>query len=141
MLNLFLSKHGLLHHSSCVDSSQQNGILERKNRHLLEVGCSLLFTVDVPKKFWGDVILTTCFLINRQPYKILQFQTSISVLNKCFPQSRIFSELDFCVFGWTSFVHNLSPSWSKLDLRSFRCVFLGYSFTQKGYRCYRPTLK
>ena len=85
VLNLFLSKHGLLHHSSCVDSPQQNGNSKRKNRHLLKVALSLLFIVDVPKIFWGDAILTACFLINRQPYKILQFQTPISVLNKCFP--------------------------------------------------------
>ena len=71
MLDLFLSKHAHLHHSSCVDSPQQNGISEHKNRHLLEVARSLLFTVDVPKKFWGDAILTTYFLINRQPSKIL----------------------------------------------------------------------
>ena len=141
MLNLFLSKHDLLHHSSCVDSPQQNGISKRKNQHLLEVAHSLLFTVDVPKKFWGDVILTACFLINCQPSKILQFQTPIFVLNKCFPQSRIFSELDLHVFGCTAFVHNLNPSRRKLDPRSFRCVFLGYSSTQKGYRCYYPILK
>ena len=52
-----------------------------------------------------------------------------------------FSELDLRVFGCIAFVHNLSPSESKLGPRSFRCVFLGYSSTQKGYRCYCLILK
>ena len=51
VLNNFISKKGLLHHNSCIESPQQNGISERKNRHLLEVALSLLFTANVPKKF------------------------------------------------------------------------------------------
>ena len=34
----------------------------------------------------------------------------------------------------------LGPEGHKLDPRSIKCVFLGYSRTQKGYQCYSPTL-
>ena len=37
VLGDFLINHGIIHQSSCVDTPQQNGIAERKNRHLLEV--------------------------------------------------------------------------------------------------------
>ena len=37
VLNQFLSNHGLLYYSSCVDSPKQNGVSERKNNHILEV--------------------------------------------------------------------------------------------------------
>ena len=141
VLNQFLSTNGLLHHSSCVDSPQQNGISERKNRHLLEVARSLLFTANVPKRFWGDAILTACFLINRQPSKVLNFNTPLSCLRQSYPKSRSFSELELRVFGCKAFVHNFSPSKSKLDPRSLECVFLGYSSTQKGYCCYCPSTK
>ena len=44
ILGSYLQSHGIVHQSSCVDTPQQNGVAERKNRHLLEVACSLLFT-------------------------------------------------------------------------------------------------
>ncbi|GKA40567.1 polyprotein [Tanacetum coccineum] len=47
------SEHGILH-----ESSAQNGVAERKNRHLLEVARALLFQMTVPKPFWADVVST-----------------------------------------------------------------------------------
>ncbi|KAF3782651.1 Retrovirus-related Pol polyprotein from transposon TNT 1-94 [Nymphaea thermarum] len=43
------------------------------------------------------------------------------------------------VFGCVCFVHDHSPSLKKLDPRSIKAVFLGYSPTQKGYKCVDPT--
>ena len=42
------------------------------------------------------------------------------------------------VFGCVAFVHVLDPGHDKLSPRSPKCIFLGYSRTQKGYRCYSP---
>ena len=39
----FFQKLGILHHTSCVDSPQQNGPVERKHRHLLEISRALRF--------------------------------------------------------------------------------------------------
>ena len=44
------------------------------------------------------------------------------------------------VFGCTCFVHNLTPGQDKLTAKSLKCVFLGYSRLQKGYRCFSPDL-
>ncbi|RVW24010.1 Retrovirus-related Pol polyprotein from transposon RE2 [Vitis vinifera] len=63
----FLAQEGIVHLSSCVDTPQQNGIAERKNRHLLEVARSLMFSMNVPKLFWGQAVLTAAYLINRMP--------------------------------------------------------------------------
>ena len=40
------------------------------------------------------------------------------------------------VFGCIYFVHILSPRWDKLYTKAMKCVFLGYSRIQRGYRCY-----
>ena len=114
----------MLHQSFCVNTPQQNGVSERKNCHLLEISRSLLFALNVPKRFWGDDLLIACFLINRMPSKVLQFQTSLQTLQKYFPEKRIFSKLDLRIFGCIAFVHLHDPSLSKLDARSCKCIFL-----------------
>lgn len=134
----FLLQNGLIHQSSCVNTPQQNGISEQKNRHLLEAARSLLFTSNVPKSFWGDAILTVCYLINRIPSRVLKYQTPLESLQQLFPDSRSFSELDLKIFGCYAFVHVHDPHSGKFDPRSIKCVLLGYSSTQKGYRCYSP---
>ena len=67
----FMLQHGILHQTSCVDAPAQNGVAERKNRHLLETARALLFQMHMPKHFWADAVSTTCFLINRMPSSVL----------------------------------------------------------------------
>lgn len=77
----FLSTNGIIHQKSCVDTPQQNGVAEKKNRHLLEVVRSLLFSMKVRKILW-DAILIATYLINRMPSKVLNFKIPIVV--SCF---------------------------------------------------------
>lgn len=77
---LYMSRHGMLQESSCVDTPPQNGVAERKNRHLLEVARALTFQMKVSKVFWADAVSTACFLINRMPSSVLQGEISFSVM-------------------------------------------------------------
>lgn len=51
-----LLEHGIVHQSSCVGTPQQNGIAERKKRHILEFACALLFTTNIKKKPFGGML-------------------------------------------------------------------------------------
>ena len=62
--------------------------------------------------------------------RALKFQTPLSVLKSFFPNARIFSKLDLRVFGCSIYVHLHDVNRSKLDPRSCKCVFLGYSTLQ-----------
>ena len=80
ILGDYLVKEGIVHQSSCVNTPQQNGIAERKNRHILDVARSLMFSTNVPKCFWGKAVLTAAYLINRMPSSVLNFTLSSSVI-------------------------------------------------------------
>ena len=54
---------------------------------------------------------------------------------------KIISSTPVKVFGCTTFVHIYKSQRSKLDPTATKCIFLGYSPNQKGYKCYSPTTK
>ena len=140
-LGQFFSDQGIVHKSSCIDTPQQNGIAERKNRHILEVARALMFTTNVPIYLWGEAVLTAIHLINRMPSRVLNFQSPVSILTKSYPLSKLLSHLDRKVFGCTVFVHVPNHSRGKFDPREIKCVFVGYSATQKGFKCFDPSTK
>nr|XP_009802348.1 PREDICTED: uncharacterized protein LOC104247899 [Nicotiana sylvestris] len=133
----FMSCHGIIHQTSCPYTPQQNGVAKRKNRHLIETARTLLIESRVPLHFWGDAVPTACYLINRMPASPIKDHIPRSIL---FPQSALYP-LPPRIFGSTCFVHNLAPWKDKLAPRALKCVFLGYSRVQKGYRCYSPDLR
>ncbi|KAK2992477.1 hypothetical protein RJ640_011616 [Escallonia rubra] len=81
-------------------------------------------------------ISTACFLINRMPSTVLNGDVPYSVL---FPTKPLFP-VEPRIFGSTCFVRDVRPHLTKLDPKALKCVFLGYSRLQKGYRCYSPDL-
>lgn len=133
---VYLSYHGIIHQTTCVNTAEQNGVAERKNRHLLEVARSLMFMMNVPKFLWGEAVKTAAYLINRMPSRVLGYKTPIESLHGS--NSFIVPPK---VFGCTCFVHEYRSSAGKLDPRAIKCIFVGYSPTKKGYRCWCPAEK
>jgi IS30 family transposase len=95
-LNTFFQRIGISHHVSCLYAHQQNGSAERKHRHIVEMGLSLLAHDSMPLKYWDEAFLAATYLINRLPTKILDFSL---------PLERLFQE---------------KPHYS--DLRTFGCA-------------------
>ena len=91
---------GILHQTFCVDTPSENGVAERKNRHLPETTRTLLFQMHVPKHFWANTVSTACFLINKMPSSVLNWATPYHQL---FPNNPLFP-IDPKVFGCTCFV-------------------------------------
>ena len=123
-LGTYLMNNGIIHQSSCVDTPQQNGVAEQKNKHLLEVSRSIMFTSNVPKHFWGEVVLTAAYLINKRPSRTLNYQSLCQVLQS-YPNSGLISSIPVKVFGCTTFVHIHSQHRSKPDPKAVKCLFLG----------------
>ncbi|KAH9763832.1 retrovirus-related pol polyprotein from transposon RE1 [Citrus sinensis] len=131
----FLKSQGSVHQTTCVGTPQQNGVAERKNRHLLEVVRASLIQAHMPLSYWGEALASAAYLINRTPSSSLGFQTPFQVLNDAIMTPKV-PNLPPHVFGCVAFVH--LPQQDKLSPQALCCVFVGYALHQKGYRCYHP---
>ncbi|CAL5338318.1 unnamed protein product [Camellia sinensis] len=77
-------------------------------------------------------VLTAVCLINQTPSRILYGLAPFQLLRL----DTVLFPLVPRVFGCTCFVQDRSPTRTKLDNKSLKCIFLGYSTLSKGYRCY-----
>ena len=136
IMTKYLSDQGIMHQTSCVGTPQQNGIAERKNRDLLEKTRALMLQTNVPKRFWSQAIQTAAYIINRLPSSVLNSKSPFEVL-----KGRKIDINHLRIFGCTCFVHVQSKDRDKFDPRASKCVFLGYSSTQKGYKCYNVSTR
>ena len=133
----YLNTHGIIHQTTCPYTPQQNGVAERKNRHLLEVVRAFLFEAHMPTSYWGEAVTAGAYIINRVPSSSLQFQTPFEVLHRLVSAPTM-PNLPPKVFGCVAYVHLHKGLRTKLEPRGLRCVFVGYALHQKGYRCYHP---
>lgn len=114
-----------------MGTPQQNGRVERKHRHLLNVARSLMFQAKMPIKFWGEAVLTAAHVINLTPTRILKGKCPHEVL---FGSTPSYSKLR--VFGSLCFAHKQLRDKNKFVPRSRKCVFVGYPFGKKGWKLY-----
>ena len=134
-LGNFLSNHGIRHQTSCTYAPQQNGLTERKNKQLFEIVRASLFGMNMPRFYWGEAVKSAAYLINRTPSRVIDFQTPQQKLQSLLSIPHL-PNLKPRVFGCIVYVHIPKILRNKLDPCAKRCVFVGYSKFQKGYRCY-----
>ncbi|RDX63704.1 hypothetical protein CR513_57826, partial [Mucuna pruriens] len=66
--------NGVVHELTCVNTPQQNGVVERKNRHLLEVARVVLFQMSVPN---GESYLEVELIIESLPFPTQDVQVQV----------------------------------------------------------------
>ncbi|XP_019233596.1 PREDICTED: uncharacterized protein LOC109214159 [Nicotiana attenuata] len=78
--NILFQSKGIIHQRTCPYTPQQNGMVERKYKYLLETARALLFQSKLPQKYWGECILCATFIINRLPSTSINDQTPYELL-------------------------------------------------------------
>ena len=124
---------GIQQRISCPYTPQQNGIAERKHRHVVELGLSMIFHGHIPLHYWVEAFYTASFIGNLLPTSTLG---NISPHELLFKQKPDYAMLR--VFGSACYPCLRPLGSHKFEPRSLQCVFLGYNSQYKGYRCLYP---
>jgi transposase InsO family protein len=65
--NEYLKEHGIQRKYSCSYSPQQNGVAERKHRHIVEIARAMLNEKNLSNYFWAKTVATAIYIMNRTP--------------------------------------------------------------------------
>ncbi|RVX04505.1 Retrovirus-related Pol polyprotein from transposon RE1 [Vitis vinifera] len=129
-LSSFLTINGVSHLTSPPHTPEHNGYSERRHRHIVETGLSLLTHASMPLSYWPFAFSTAVYLINRLPTPTLNHLSPYFKLFGTFPNYSKLRSFGCLCYPW------LRPYTShKLESRSSPCVFVGYSPTQSAYLC------
>lgn len=129
-LKTYFLNHGISHLTTPPHTPQHNGISERRHRHIVETGMTLLTQAALPTTYWPYAFQTAVYLINRLPSLALKYSS---------PYERLFGTspnyLKLRTFGCLCFPWLKPYTGHKLDSKSRACIFLGYSTSQSAYKC------
>jgi hypothetical protein len=112
---------------------QQNGVAERKNRTLKEMANCMIQSKGLSRQYWAEAINCANYIVNHTPTKALKNITSEEAWTK------IKQDVShFRVFGGIAWAHIPNEKRKALQLKSEKCIFVGYYEDVKGYRLLQP---
>nr|GEU38511.1 reverse transcriptase domain-containing protein [Tanacetum cinerariifolium] len=95
-LTEFYESVGITHNTSVPQTPQQNGVVERRNRTLMEAARTMLIFTKVPMFLWAEAVATACYTLNRSLVHTLHGKTYYELLKGKKPNVtyfRVFSSL------------------------------------------------
>nr|GFC87466.1 retrovirus-related Pol polyprotein from transposon TNT 1-94 [Tanacetum cinerariifolium] len=131
---------GISYETSVARSLQQNGVVERRNRTLIEATRTMLIYGQAPLFLWAEAVATACFTQNCSIIRLRHGKTPYELLHNKLPDLSFFH-----VFGALYYPTNDSESLGKLQPKADIRIFIGYAPTKKAFRiynrCTRRTVK
>ncbi|KAJ9544584.1 LOW QUALITY PROTEIN: hypothetical protein OSB04_024291 [Centaurea solstitialis] len=130
-LQSFLEDVGISHNFSAVRTPQQNGVVERKNRTLVEAARCMMAHSGVPQSFWAEAVSIACYTQNRTLIVKRTGKTAYEMVEQRKPNIDYFR-----VFGCKCYVLNNRDDLGKFEPKSDESIFIGYSHNSKAYRVF-----
>nr|GEV93749.1 hypothetical protein [Tanacetum cinerariifolium] len=119
------------HETYVARSPQQNGVVERRNRTLIEAARTMLIYVKAPLFLWAEAVATACYTQNRSIIRLRHGKTPYDLLHDKLPDL-----LFFHVFGALCYLTNDSENLRKLQPMADIGIFIGYAPTKKVFQIY-----
>ncbi|GKC57787.1 putative ribonuclease H-like domain-containing protein [Tanacetum coccineum] len=122
---------GIEHQTSTARTPEQNGVVERRNRTLVEAARTMLSAAKVPLFFWAEAIATACFTQNRSLVIPRHEKTPYHIINGRKPSVKFFH-----IFGSLCYIVRDGENLDKMKEKGDACIFVGYSTQSRAYRVY-----
>jgi hypothetical protein len=132
----FLEDEGIKHEFSSPYTPQQNGVVERKNRTLLDTARTMLDEYKTSDRFWTEAINTACYSINRLYLHRILKKTSYELLTGKKPNVSYFR-----VFGSKCFILVKRGRKSKFAPKAVEGFLLGYDSNTRAYRVFNKSTR
>src|ERR1041384_7496009 len=126
----FLDAYGFTHEFYAAYTPQQNGVVERKNRTLIEMARTMLAEYKTPIRFWAKAINTAFHIINKVYLHKFLKKTSHELIIGNKPNVSYLR-----VFGAPCFIRDMNHS-SKFSPKAHEGFLLGYGSNSHTYRVY-----
>jgi hypothetical protein len=130
----FLEDEGIKHEFSPPYTPQQNGVVERKNRTLLDMARTMLDEYKTPDRFWTEAINTACYSINQLYLHRILKKTSYELLTDKKPNVSYFRD-----FGSKCFILVKRGRKSKFAPKAVEGFLLGYTSNTRAYRVFNKS--
>ncbi|GJU87505.1 putative ribonuclease H-like domain-containing protein [Tanacetum coccineum] len=127
----FTWKVGISHETSVARSPQQNGVVERHNRTLIEAARTMLIYAKAPLLLWAEAIAITCYTQNRSIIRLRHNKIPYELLHDKPPDLSFFH-----VFGALSYPTNDSENLGILQPKADIGIFICYAPIKKSFRIY-----
>ncbi|GJV72392.1 retrovirus-related pol polyprotein from transposon TNT 1-94 [Tanacetum coccineum] len=124
-------KVGIFHQKTVPRTPQQNGVVERRNRTLVEAARTMLIFSKAPMFLWAEAVATACYTQNRSLIHTRHEKTPYELVHDKKPDLTFFR-----VFGALCYPTNDSENLGKLQPTADIGIFVGYAPNRKGYRIY-----
>ncbi|GKE57821.1 putative ribonuclease H-like domain-containing protein, partial [Tanacetum coccineum] len=122
---------GIFHQKTVPRTPQQNGVVERRNRTLVEAARTMLIFSKAPMFLWAEAVATACYTQNRSLIHTRHDKTPYELVHNKKPDLTFFR-----VFGALCYPTNDSEDLGKLQPTADIGIFVGYAPSRKGYRIY-----
>nr|GEX18083.1 integrase, catalytic region, zinc finger, CCHC-type, peptidase aspartic, catalytic [Tanacetum cinerariifolium] len=119
---------GISHETSVARSLQQNGVVERCNRTLIEAARTMLIYAQALLFLWAEAMATACFTQNRSIIRLRHGKTPYELLHNKLPNLSFYH-----VFGALCYPTNDSENLGKLQPKADIGIFIGYAPTKKAF--------
>ncbi|GJZ28824.1 retrovirus-related pol polyprotein from transposon TNT 1-94 [Tanacetum coccineum] len=130
-LREYYEKVGVSHETSVAHSPQQNGVVERRNRTLIEDARTMLIYAKAPLFLWAEAVATACYTQNRSIIRLRHGKTPYELLHNKLPDLSF-----FYVFDALCYPKNDSENLGRLQPKDDIGIFIGYAPTKKAFRIY-----
>nr|GFC39414.1 retrovirus-related Pol polyprotein from transposon TNT 1-94 [Tanacetum cinerariifolium] len=127
----FFDEVGITQQFSAARTPQQNGVVERRNRTLVEAARTILTFANLPLFLWAEAIATACITQNRSIIHKRFDKTRYELINKRKPNIKFFR-----MFGCICYLLNDYEDVGKLKAKGEIRVFVGYSKESAAFRIY-----